>query len=77
MKRSPTRPDRRQVTLWVLSVFIVASMLCSYIVIVRPPQQPDLPTPPPFTEVPRGTDTPSAPTPMPTETQTPTPSPTP
>jgi len=74
-KRSLTRPDRRQVTLWILSVFIVASMLCSYLVMVRPPQQPVAPTPPPITETPRATDTPVAGAPAFTETPTPTPTP--
>ena len=76
MKRTSNRPDRRQLTLWLLSVIIVASMLCSYIVIIRPPQQPAVPTPTiPLTEIPRATDTPTAGA----ETLTPsaTPSPTP
>jgi hypothetical protein len=76
MKRSSTRPDRRQVTLWLLSVVIVASMLCSYIVIIRPPRQPTVPTPAaPFTEVPRATDTPSAAAATPTPSATPSPAP--
>ena len=76
MKRSSTRPDRRQVTLWILSVVIVASMLCSYIIIIRPPRQPPIPTPvPDVTEVSRATDTPPAATPTPTETATPSPTP--
>lgn len=76
MKRTSNRPDRRQLTLWLLSVIIVASMLCSYIVIIRPPQQPTVPTPTiPLTEVPRATDTPAAGAATLTPTATPSPTP--
>lgn len=64
-------------TLWLLSVFIVASMICSYIVIIRPPEQPTAaPTAViPFTEAPRATDTPPMATVTPTRSATPSPAP--
>jgi len=54
-------------TLWLLSVIIVISMICSYIVIIRPPREPALPAPTvASTPLPRASDTPLAPsaTPM-------------
>jgi hypothetical protein len=61
-------------TLWLLSVIIVASMICSYIVIIRPPQEPAAPTStPPMTQVPRATDTPLPQTPTPSVTPSPQP----
>jgi hypothetical protein len=61
--------------LWILSVIIVTSMLCSYLITIRPPRQPIEPTPPPMTIVPRDTDTPVPAAPAPSETSTQTPAP--
>lgn len=63
-------------TLWLLSVIIVASMLCGYLVSIRPPRQPVVPAPTaPLTEIPRATDTPQAGTPTLTPSATPSPAP--
>lgn len=62
--------------MWLLSAIIVTSMICSYIVMIRPPREPAPPTAPALlTPIPRATDTPSVQIPTPTPSVTPTPAP--
>lgn len=56
MKRSMKR--RRQILLWILSLVIAASMLCSFVVMLRPPAPRPEPTPIPTRAIPTWTATP-------------------
>jgi len=59
--------SRRQGYLWILSLVVVASMICSVVVMIRPPRSAPGPTPRLTTPIPTWT-----PTPRPTTTPTPT-----
>ena len=62
MRRAKS-PNRQRMLLWILSIVIVTSMICSFAVSLRPPRAPQ-PTALPATEVApavgRATDTPIA-----------------
>jgi predicted phosphodiesterase len=77
MKRPASK--RTNPMLWLLSVIIVASMVCSLIVTVLPSQgsQGDTLPPPPPTRAPLWTPSPVPPTPTPAPTATPEPTATP
>ena len=53
-RRSRTR---RQSYLWVLSLIVVASMICSVLVMIRPPRYAPQPTPRPTRVIPTWTPT--------------------
>jgi len=62
------------VALWIISVVVVISMVCSYTVILRPPREAATPTPTLFaTAAPRPSDTPPPRTATPEPSDTPTP----
>lgn len=78
MKRSQTQPERRQIALWIISVIVVVSMVCSYTVILRPPREAATPAPTlESTAAPRPSDTPIPQTATPTATASPTATPQP
>ncbi len=59
--------SRRQGYLWILSLVVVGSMICSVLVMIRPPRTAPTPIPRPTRLIPTWT-----PTPRPTVTLTPT-----
>lgn len=65
--KAPSR-QRRQILLWILSLIVVGSMICSFVVMLRPPAEP-LPSPQPTFALPTRPPTarpttPSAPSPL-------------
>jgi len=63
--------SRRQKYVWILSLAVVASMICSVVVMIRPPTRAPQPTPMPIRVIATWTPTPS-PSPSCTATLTPT-----
>lgn len=66
--KAPSR-QRRQILLWILSLIVVGSMICSFVVMLRPPAPEPLPSPQPTFALPTRPPTsrpttPSAPSPL-------------
>jgi len=57
--------SRRQGYLWILSLVVVGSMICSVVVMIRPPRTAPTPTPRPTRLIPTWTPTPRPTVPLP------------